>query len=514
MRLVTTFYSLALVFLPLSLQAQMTLPDNTNASVRQLSRMDCIALALEHNLEIKVARHEPRIAYYNLNGAYAYYEPTFNTSVRHGFAKSEDTYDPTIDLTIPGSRQFNNTINSSFVDIRSPFGSRLEVGADAAHTYGTRGARALVGATNVLTDFYSGGAAVTFRQALLRDSWIDSGRLRIQLNKRGLKQSEFDLENQVMQTVAATEQAYFNLIAAVENVNVAEISLQLNEQLLSETKQRVKVGVAVPLDEKQVESDVASARAALIKTRLDLANAENNLKRLLTDDYGQWYNVRPIPSEKLVAIPEAYNLNDSWLMGITLRPDYNRAKLSVEMKGLEVKYTRNQTFPSLEFVATYGRTGNNQSGSFSDVLSDIKLERNGEYSVGGVVSIPLGNTAARNTHKARKEEMEQLKNQLRWMHLDILVSIENAVNTARAAYEAVGATREARIFAEAALDAERKKMENGKSTSYFVLDFQQQLTQKRYTEINALAAYNVALSVLYNREGSTLQRNHIEVEYR
>ena len=110
--------------------------------------------------------------------------------------------------------------------------------------------------------------------------------------------------------------------------------------------------------------------------------------------------------------------------------------------------------------------------------------------------------------------MEQLKDQLRLLHLDILVSIENAVNTARAAYEAVGATREARIFAEAALDAERKKMENGKSTSYFVLDFQRQLTEKSFTEINALALYNVALSVLYSREGSTLQRNKIDVEYK
>ena len=118
----------------------------------------------------------------------------------------------------------------------------------------------------------------------------------------------------------------------MEQVKVAEVSLQLNEQLLSETKQRVKVGVAVPLDEKQVESDVATARAELIKQRLDLVNSENNLKRLLTADYGQWYNVRPIPSEKLVAVPETYNLNDSWLMGISLRPDYNSAKLQVEIE--------------------------------------------------------------------------------------------------------------------------------------------------------------------------------------
>jgi len=44
----------------------MTLPNNTNATVRELSRLDCVALALQHNLDIRISRHEPRIAYYNL----------------------------------------------------------------------------------------------------------------------------------------------------------------------------------------------------------------------------------------------------------------------------------------------------------------------------------------------------------------------------------------------------------------------------------------------------------------
>ncbi|MBN2505414.1 MAG: TolC family protein [Verrucomicrobia bacterium] len=510
----TTFYCLAVAGAALGVEGQLTVPDSTNATVRHLSRMECIALALEHNLEIRVARHEPRIAHYNLRGTYAYYEPTLNASVTHAFSKSEGSYDPSIDLSIPGARQFNNAFNSTFLTFRSPYGSQLEIGADASHIYGTRGARAGFGATNMPVDVYTGAAGVTFRQDLLRNFWTDAGRLTIQLNRRALKMAEFMLENRILQTVATTEQAYYALIAAVENVRVAEVSLQLNEQLLSETRQRVKVGVAVPLDEKQVESDVASARAALIKARLDLANSENDLKRLLADDYGDWYQVQPLPSEKLLAIPEAYNLNESWLMGISLRPDYNQAKLQVEMKGLEVKYAHNQLFPTLQFVATYGRSGNNEDGSFADVLADVELERNARYSFGGVLSIPLGNTDARNRHKARKEQMEQLKNQLRLLHLDILVSIEKAVNTARAAYEAAGATREARIFAEAALDAERKKMENGKSTSYFVLDFQRQLTEKRYGEIAALAAYNTALSELYRREGSTLQRNRIDLQYK
>ena len=49
-------------------------------------------------------------------------------------------------------------------------------------------------------------------------------------------------------------------------------------------------------------------------------------------------------------------------------------------------------------------------------------------------------------------------------------------------WERVGTTREAREFAEVALQAEQTKMENGKSTSFFVLQFQRDLTAARSEE--------------------------------
>jgi len=79
-------------------------------------------------------------------------------------------------------------------------------------------------------------------------------------------------------------------------------------------------------------------------------------------------------------------------------------------------------------------------------------------------------------------------------------------------YKQVGSSRQAREFAEAALDAEQKKYDNGLSTPFLVLQFQDRLTLARSAEIAALAAYNVAKAQLAFQEGSTLEKNKIELK--
>ena len=68
-------------------------------------------------------------------------------------------------------------------------------------------------------------------------------------------------------------------------------------------------------------------------------------------------------------------------------------------------------------------------------------------------------------------------------------------------------------FAQQALDAEQKKLENGKSTSFFVLELQRNLTDARAAEIQALAEYNRAQAELYFREATILERNKITVNF-
>ena len=108
--------------------------------------------------------------------------------------------------------------------------------------------------------------------------------------------------------------------------------------------------------------------------------------------------------------------------------------------------------------------------------------------------------------------MEQLVLNLKKIEQTIMITIDNDITQAKASYQQVAATRAAREYAAEALAAEQKKLENGKSTTYTVLQMQRDLTTARGNEIQALANYNKLLAQLSLDEGTTLQRLGINVE--
>ena len=93
-----------------------------------------------------------------------------------------------------------------------------------------------------------------------------------------------------------------------------------------------------------------------------------------------------------------------------------------------------------------------------------------------------------------------------------MVQVDNAISQARSALEQVEASRAAVEYAQIALDAEKKKLEEGKSTSFEVLRLQRDLTSRRSEYIRAVTDYNAALARLAQAEGSTLERHGVVVE--
>ena len=155
-----------------------------------------------------------------------------------------------------------------------------------------------------------------------------------------------------------------------------------------------------------------------------------------------------------------------------------------------------------------------RDANFTDVLDDIKRDSNPSYSYGIVFQTPLGWRRERNALKAAKLQRDALQWQFVQLRQSIQTGIDNALTSARANFERAGATRQATAFAQAALDAEMKKMEAGRSTPFQVLQLQRDLTNRRFEEIRALADYNKALAELSFAEGTILDRNKIAIDIR
>jgi outer membrane protein len=486
---------------PNSVAAPMA-PTNAATNTRSLSLQDCVQMALEHNLDLQINRYNPQIARFALNAAYSGYDPTLFLQGFHGHSEVGPRFTSDGGLIL-GSKTDDNNFNASLGGLL-PWGTTYKLQGNAVDTFGNVG-----GLTNRLNSS-SGAASIEGAQPLLKNFWIDANRLNIRLAKNQLKSSEWGLRLQIMQTVTAVEQAYFDLIYSRENVIVLEKAVELAERLVMENRKRLEVGSLAPLDLQSAEAQAESSRAALIAARSQLGTQERALKLLITDQFREWQTNTIIPSGTLTALRQVFDLQDSWKKALTQRPDFQQAKLEVENAGIQLKFNRNQIFPQLDAFGSYGYNGN--GFEFSDSLYSIQQRQQPFYTYGGRITIPLSNTKARNDYKSSKVNQQQVVLGLKKLEQNIMIAIDNDIGTIQANYDQVQATRSARQYAEAALAAEQMKLENGKSTTYTVLQVQRDLTTARGNEIQALDVYNKSLAQLSLDEGSTLERLNINLE--
>jgi HAE1 family hydrophobic/amphiphilic exporter-1 len=520
--------------------ASLAMGQNNALERRRLSLNECVQLALHHNLEVKIKRYNPEISRYNLQAQYGAYDPNLSMSGGHDHSLIAGGVDQQ-GRSYAGTQTDANRVGTSFDGIL-PWGLSYGLGANFTDTYGTRPGAVPdftqpVIVTNTFFDFthqenvtfFSTNYATTptrvpfdnvsgrvgfmeLRQPLLKNFWIDSIRLQIYLSKKNLESAELDLRQQLMTTLTAVESAYYELVFSEEQVLVQKKSLEMAEQQLSNDKRRVEVGALAPLGEKLSESQVASSRVSVTSAIADRDTRQRALKILLSDNYDNWKNVYIETTDKLLAIPQEFNLQDSWRKGLTLRPDILQQRLALDRQDMTIKYQRNQLYPQLDLVGNYGYSGS--STRVNDSLGQIRDRDNPFWSVGGQLSIPLTRTSARNAYQAGKASREQIELELRQQEQAALVEIENSIAVAQTAFAQIDATRVARQYAEEALDAEQKKLENGKSTTFDVLALQIRLTNARSDEINALRAYNVALARVAFFEGYTLERRRVSLEVR
>ncbi|MEI8292011.1 MAG: TolC family protein [Verrucomicrobiota bacterium] len=480
----------------------------TNApAVRAMSLPDCLAEALRHNFDVQVERYEPEKSLLNLNAAYAGYDPTFSLSGTHSHSNlgMETGAFGAVPIISDGN-SFNSGLTGSL-----PWGMTYGLTGNVAENYG----QSYPSITSPgIYDSSSGRVGVNGRQPLLKNFWIDGTRLLISAAKNNLKLSEQGLRQQLITTVTAVENAYYELIYARENLKVQQQALALAEKQLADDKSRVNIGTVAAAGGtiEQDEAQVAQNHANLIAAQFTLASDENALKDLITDNYRQWHDTAIEPAATLEAVRQMFDVQDSWSKGMAQRPDLLQAKLNVEQQGIQLKYDRNQLFPQLDLTGSYGYNGAGRE--FNDAFGQYAKANQPYYTYGAELSLPLSNAKSRNSLKADKAVEQQLLLKLKQLEQSVMVQIDNGVKQAQSAWESVDATQKARTYAEAALKAEQGKYAVGKSTTFTVLQLQNNLTAARSQEIRALANYNEALANLARQEGTTLERRKVDLRVR
>ena len=184
------------------------------------------------------------------------------------------------------------------------------------------------------------------------------------------------------------------------------------------------------------------------------------------------------------------------------RPDVVQAQLRVGSQEIARNAARNQRLPQVDLGGTASTSG--FGGDLGSATTDIGTADGYNWNVSLTFSYPLGNRAANNGLQQQNLLLKQALIDQRKVQLTVSREIFQTVRNLETASKSVEVRRAATVLARTQLEAEQEKFRLGLSTSFTVLQFQNQLTSARSDEIRALSDYNEALGRLDQVTGKLL----------
>jgi outer membrane protein TolC len=348
-------------------------------------------------------------------------------------------------------------------------------------------------------------------QPLLRNLKIDSARSQLRLAKKNREISDLQFQEIVVNTVATTKQAYYDLIFSIDNLEAARKNLALARKLLDENEIRVKVGTMAPLDVVQAQAEVASREEGVIVAENTLAEAEDILKRTIfpANDPATWA-LRIVPTERPTAEPYPVDLDAAITRALEKRTDVVAARKSIEQADISLQFARNQVMPGVDFVASYGAAGLGGTGlvrqpplggdvvetipgGYGDALSSVSNLDFPTWRIGVNVSYPILNRQAKASAAQARIAKDQALASFRRLELAVAAEVRSAGRAVETNFKRVASTRAARVLAAQRLDAEEKKFAAGMSTNFLVTQAQRDLAVAEVNELRAVLDYHKSL---------------------
>ena len=349
-------------------------------------------------------------------------------------------------------------------------------------------------------------------QPLIRDLRIDANRQQLAVSRTNRDIADTRLRESLVHTTANVKAAYWALVSARETVTARRSTLDLAQELVRVNKAKVDVGSAPPLDLVSAQAEVAADQEQLIIAETAIKQAEDRLRLLIfdTSDRDNWRVVIDAVDSPPIATA-TIDLDAAVTRALTQRADLLRARKDIENAQTAVKFTNNQRLPDVRLNASYQASGLGgtqvlRTGGFpgtivgpgpitpfGDILGQLFAHDYPTWSVGVNVSYPIGGSAEQANFARTQLERAQSEQRLKGDEARAIQQIRDAAWKIEMNAKRIETTRSARELADQRLDAERKRLEVGMSTSFLTIQAQRDLAQARTNELGAVLAYDLSL---------------------
>jgi outer membrane protein len=477
------------------------LPASATERVLELSLAQAIQFALQNNLDIERGRYDPQVAHTQTEQARAVFDPSVGLTTSLSQLKTlpqnktvnidQETGQTSVSITRPFSKD---------VSVAPSFKQQIVTGANYELRFITtwnRSSPAVFGTTTrIVNPRYEDRLQLTFTQPLLKNFGIEVNTAVIRQAQNTEEIARQQLLQTVLNTVFAVQLGYWELVFRIEDLGVKREALDLARNFLAENKLRVELGTMAPIELVQSETQVKQREGDVITAEGAVHEAEDVLKQTLNipESLGTW-RIRLWPTDTPPFVPIVdISIQEKIEFALQHRPDVLQAQLTVASQEIARNAARNQRLPQLDLGGT--ASVSSFGGDLTGATSDLGNTEGYNWSFSLTFSYPLGNRAANNALQQQNLLLKQALIDQRKVQQTVSREIYQTVRNLETFSKSVEVRRAATVLARTQLEAEQEKFRLGLSTSFNVLQFQNQLTSARSDEIRALSDYNEALGRL------------------
>lgn len=214
---------------------------------------------------------------------------------------------------------------------------------------------------SILSPELDSGFRLTLRQHLLAGFGFGPNMRFIRIARTNREISDVAFRGQVIATVSQIQNIYWDLVNAYEDVKVKERSLELAEKTLSDDREQVRIGAIAPMEVMKAEGEEATANQDLLLSQNELQLQELLIKNAITRDLSDpvLATASVIPTDTM-NIPEkepVTPIQDLITDAQQHRPELAEARMDLTNREISKKAAANAMKPQLDLVAWYGTYG-------------------------------------------------------------------------------------------------------------------------------------------------------------
>lgn len=477
----------------------------------RLSIEEAIAIALQRNLDLLVSRNSYQDSVFGVQDTRGF----FDLQLTAGVSASDDE-SPTVS-ELEGADVLAQEQQQWSLGLAQPTAIGGEASLDWVNSrFETNDEFA------VINPAFRSGLTLGYTQPLLEGFGRTVARNEILVAQQNREIGRGEFEAQVIATAQEVANAYWGLVEARQQLGVAQEALALAEELHEQNKIRVDVGTLAPLELVQSEAGVATQREEIIRARTAVGDAADQLRLLLNLEQGSLWTAELIPETEPSTEPIEIDLQGALATARQDRVELAIQEASVEQAHLGVAVARSFFRPRLDLNLSYTYTGvggdvlNPETGvvtpgGFSDALDQVTGLDFPGWQVGLQFAYPLQNRSGRARRASAEIAVDSAEMRYEQLHQRVATEVRSAARNLESAWEQVESARASRRLQERSLEAEQKRFDNGMSTSFQVLQVQNELTAARSREVAATVGYNRAVIEYHRAVGELLETTGIRL---